>query len=593
MMCHRVLERQLKKLGLDGGVSPTTPSLWNELLTRISQTYDDADGSRHFLEHAWRVTSEEMEELYENQRKLTEAQAANERHRLQAVIGETEEELRRAHQRLTSHVENSPLAVIEWDKDRQVRYWSPQAERIFGWKADEIVNRSLREIRWIYQDDAKAARRVLQRLLHGRSPHSVSQNRNYRKDGTVVYCEWYNSALIDEAGTLVSILSLVQDITERKKVEEDYKRLFEDSHDAVFISTVEGKILRANQAMLELYGYDDDEMTTIHAVQLYKNKKDRKRLQVEMEKHGAVKNFPIRMKKKDGAEMDILITATALRDDRDRVVAYQGILHDVTERNRQDAEIRSLNLQLGKRVEERTRQLKAANEDLKAFSYSVSHDLKAPLRAIDGFAKILVEKHYDRMDAESKDALDEICLNVSNMRELIDDVLVFFQFGEKPMRLRALDMESLVQNVMAELKKGINQTQPGRRIRFVINSPIPPAHGDKAMIRQVWFNIISNSIKFSRPKEEARIEIGCQNEIDHCCYYVKDNGVGFDMNFVDKVFAVFERLHRFDEFEGTGVGLALVQRIIHRHGGSVRAEGSPNRGATIYFTLKKGNRKNG
>lgn len=239
-----------------------------------------------------------------------------------------------------------------------------------------------------------------------------------------------------------------------------------------------------------------------------------------------------------------------------------------------------------KELIKRTKQLEAANKELEAFSYSVSHDLRAPLRAIDGFSRVMLEDYSDKFDDEGKRYLKIIRDNTQKMGQLIEDLLALSRLGRKQMEISEIDMAKLAKEVYDELKI----TTPERTIQLDIKT-LPPAHGDQSMIRQVFVNLISNAIKFTRPREKAVIEICGVTEGNENVYYVKDNGVGFDMQYVNKLFGVFQRLHSADEFEGTGVGLAIVQRIVHRHGGRVWAEGKVNEGATFYFTLLDGGTK--
>ncbi len=225
-------------------------------------------------------------------------------------------------------------------------------------------------------------------------------------------------------------------------------------------------------------------------------------------------------------------------------------------------------------------QLEAANKELEAFSYSVSHDLRAPLRAIVGFSRVLLEDYIDRLDEEGKRVLNIIGSNTKKMGQLIDDLLLFSRLGRQEIRRSDINMEKLAKTVFEELKLAV----PERKVQIIINA-LFPAQGDQAMIRQVFVNLLFNSIKFTRPKETAVIEVDGRSEGDENIYAIKDNGVGFDMKYVNKLFGVFQRLHSSEEFEGTGVGLAIIQRIIHRHGGRVWAEGEVGKGATFFFTL--------
>jgi len=228
-------------------------------------------------------------------------------------------------------------------------------------------------------------------------------------------------------------------------------------------------------------------------------------------------------------------------------------------------------------------QLETANKELEAFSYSVSHDLRAPLRAIDGYSHILLEDHASRLDAEGKRVCSVISESARNMGKLIDDLLAFSRVGRTAIQSSAIDMAAMARSIFFELT-----TPEGReRVDFQVG-PLPSAVGDPTLIRQVWRNLLSNAVKFSSKKERSVIDVGASRQGDEMVFSIRDNGAGFDMKYADKLFGVFQRLHSMKEFEGTGVGLAIVQRILHRHGGRVWAEGDPGKGASLHFTMGKG-----
>jgi light-regulated signal transduction histidine kinase (bacteriophytochrome) len=249
---------------------------------------------------------------------------------------------------------------------------------------------------------------------------------------------------------------------------------------------------------------------------------------------------------------------------------YYLIHHDVTERRRVAAELRR-----------RGELLQAANKELEAFSYSVSHDLRAPLRHIDGYASLLSKTAGESLNEKARRYLQTISDSAKQMGQLIDDLLVFSRMGRQEMLRTTVSLDQLVKTVIHDLRLDLQ----GRTISWTIG-PLPEVSGDPAMLRQVFMNLLSNALKFTKRRAEAKIEIGAtQRTAGEAEIFVRDNGAGFDMQYVNKLFGVFQRLHRNDEFEGTGIGLANVRRIIHRHGGRTRAEGAVDRGATFFFTL--------
>jgi len=267
-----------------------------------------------------------------------------------------------------------------------------------------------------------------------------------------------------------------------------------------------------------------------------------------------------------------------ITDGQGRAQFLLAISTDITERKLSEQAIHALNAAL----EMKAAQLQESNKELESFSYSVSHDLRAPLRAIDGFALMIEEDYVDRLDAEGRRYLSVIRENAKRMGGLIDDLLEFSRVGRLPVSAREIDVDQLVRELAAELTDG-----DSARAQVQIGS-LPPARGDPGLLRQVWTNLLSNALKYSGKAARPRIEVSGRQTALESSYSVRDNGVGFDMTYADKLFGVFQRLHRADEFDGTGVGLAIVQRVVARHGGRVWAEGKVNEGATFSFALPRG-----
>jgi len=259
------------------------------------------------------------------------------------------------------------------------------------------------------------------------------------------------------------------------------------------------------------------------------------------------------------------------------------VQHELAERAKAETEVRALSVELEQRVVARTAELAAANKELEAFSYSVSHDLRAPLRALDGFARILLEEYSADLPEQAQYYFQLIRGNAQQMGRLIDDLLAFARLSRQPLRKRSVDPAELVRQCLHELRA----EQDGRQVETRIGELLECA-ADPALLKQVWINLLANALKYTRQRDLAVIEIASRAEGAETIYIVRDNGVGFDMRYSDKLFGVFQRLHRAEDYEGTGVGLAIVQRIIHRHGGRIWAEAAVDRGATFHFTLGDG-----
>lgn len=280
--------------------------------------------------------------------------------------------------------------------------------------------------------------------------------------------------------------------------------------------------------------------------------------------------------RKDGTRFPVHLVVSALRDDAGELIGYLGVGQDISERVAAERDIRELNDALVRR----TRELESTVRELESFSYSVSHDLRAPLRHIDGYARMLGEDAGDALDADCRRYIGEISGSAQRMGRLIDDLLALSRLGRAPLRSERVDMDALVRDARRELAAA------GEPESVIEVSHLPPCVGDPALLRQVWINLLSNAIKYSAPRGDAvQIQVDGSKNGDRVRYRVADNGVGFDMRFADKLFGVFQRLHPQDEFEGTGVGLAIVQRVVVRHGGTVHANGKPGAGAEFAFEL--------
>lgn len=344
-------------------------------------------------------------------------------------------------------------------------------------------------------------------------------------------------------------------------------------------------MLDVNQSLCDMIGYTRDEILStrfeaiVHADDVAANVNEFQRL---LNEETNVYRVEQRHLHKSGQVIWVDLSMSIVREQSGKPLYCIAQIQDITNRKRDEELLLSLNSELEQRVQERTRKLKEANSELEAFSYSVSHDLRAPLRAIDGFSRILLEENADKLDEDGRRVLDVIRHNTQNMGRLIDDLLAFSRLSRKQMESCLVNMSELARDVFEQLKPGFVD----QKIQFKL-SDLPATYGDPALIRQVFVNLISNAAKYSRPRSESVIELESHSKNGDYVYSVKDNGVGFDMAYSKKLFGVFQRLHSLEQFEGTGVGLAIVQRIVHRHGGVVWADARIDEGATFYFSLPK------
>ncbi len=366
--------------------------------------------------------------------------------------------------------------------------------------------------------------------------------------------------------------------------EERYRSLVELSPDALLV-VMQDKIGFVNSAGVKLFGAAGAEQIIGSKIQDLVLAKDRKYFQGLLERarkeNGPMPFVEQTMQTLDGRRLDVEVAAAPLVFVGK--AAAQVIVHDIGEQKRAREEIRRLNVELEKRVAERTTELEAANKELEAFSYSVSHDLRAPLRHIEGFVEILVATKAQSLDEESQKHLATIADSARQMGRLIDDLLAFSRTARAEMSKSQIRLSDLVQGCLRDLDPETH----GRRIEWKIPQ-LPQVFADPALLRQVMLNLLGNALKYTRPREVACIEMGSRQEGEEQVIFVRDNGVGFDSRYAAKLYGVFQRLHRAADFEGTGVGLANVRRIILRHGGRTWAEGEVDKGATFYFSLPMG-----
>lgn len=415
--------------------------------------------------------------------------------------------------------------------------------------------------------------------------------RNRAKDGSFYWVDTTIVPFLDDEGRPRQYVAIRADITVRKRAEEnlrtslteigDLKRAL-DEHAIVAITDPQGRITDVNDKFCAISKFTREELIGQDHRIINSGHHPPEFFQTLWRtiSRGKVWHGEIRNRAKDGSFYWVDTTIVPFLDETGRPRQYVAIRADTTERKRVEEEIRELNAQLEQRVARRTVDLEAANRELEAFSYSVSHDLRSPLRTLNGFSQAVLEDYGSLLPAEGQRYLQTIRTAAQRMGDLIDDLLALSRLSRQPIKRQVIDNGALVRAVVEELRA----LEPGRVIGVEISN-LAEAVGDFGLIRQVWMNLISNAFKYTGRNPMARVEISSKFHQGECVYCIRDNGTGFDMRYVGKLFGVFQRLHRVEEFPGTGVGLAIVQRIVHRHGGRVWAEGAVGEGATFSFTL--------
>lgn len=487
-------------------------------------------------------------------------------------------------------VETAPDGMVIVDAAGVIKLVNQQVEQLFGYPRAELLGRPVehllphrfRQHHVDHRQGFAAAPRL-------RSMGAGLELFGMRKDGTEFPVEISLSPLRTPAGAWVS--AAIRDTTERRRVEGELRRtehlfrlMVESVSDyAIVMLDAEGNVSSWNAGATRILGYRPREIVgqPFDCLLVPEDRaagKPRQELE-QAASHGRFEEEDWRLRR-DGTRFWANVAVTAVRNETGALHGFVKIMQDLTERRRAEEEIRHLNDDLERRVAERTAELETAYKELEGFSYSVSHDLRMPLRAIDGFSRKLLEDYRDRLDSEGRRRLDIVRANAQRMGQLIDDILAFSRMGRAQLSCAEIDMTELTRAIFNELQSADHPA------RLEIGT-LPVARGDRAMLRQVMVNLLANAIKYSRGRPAPVVEVGAQPGVDEDVYFVRDNGVGFDMRYVEKLFGVFQRLHSIEEFEGTGIGLAIVKRIVSRHGGRVWAEGAPDRGATIYFSLPR------
>ncbi len=471
------------------------------------------------------------------------------------------------------------------DPDGLINSWNAGAEWMKGYRAEEIVGHHFS--RFYTREDVQKHRPDLALSTAAAEGRYEEEGWRLGKGGSKFLAHVVITALRDEMGQLCGFAHVTQNITERRAAEEALRKS-EQLYRTLAGSIPGGGVAVFDQDLRHLVVEGQE---VLEALGLSKATLEGKTLWEVFPPKSCARMEPVYRAALSGTNVILeapyrnrtyLVQAVPLRNGEGKIHAGMVMGLDITERKATEDKLRKLNEDLEERVRERTAALEAANNALDAFNYSVAHALRAPLRHIDGFAQLLQVNAADKLDRQSLGHLQTIVESAKQMGGLIDALLAFSRMGRAKLRATKLSLDDLVRAA----RKDLEGPTEGRKIEWVIQ-PLPNVQGDPVLLRQAMVNLISNAIKYTRTRPKARIEIGASQTETEMVAFVRDNGVGFDMKYAGKLFGVFQRLHHSAEFEGTGIGLANVRRIIQRHGGRTWAEGSLDGGATFYFSLPK------
>lgn len=504
-----------------------------------------------------------------------------------------EAKLRQSEERLRMMVESvKDYAIFMLDPSGHVVSWNSGAQRLLGYPTDEIVGKHFSTL---YPDGKRKEKLPDQELMEAATKGRLEdESIRVRKDGSTFWANVVINAVRNDQGELLGFVTVTRDITERREAqealrasEERSRSIIEGAHDGFISINLEGRITDWNRRAEDIFGWPRAEVMErlLHETIIPERFRE---AHVQGMQHfkttgeGPVLNKTIELAgvRRSGEEFPLELVIWPMQLDGE--TTFHAFVRDITSRKESEVAIQKLNEELKERADLQ----EAANKELESFSYSVSHDLRAPLRHIHGFVELLQKAPALEADKSAQRYMAVIAKAAKEMGMLIDDLLAFSRTGRAEINPVQIKMGDMIEQVIRDL----GMDSQGRNIKWDIKT-IPNAWGDPGLIRLVWVNLIGNAIKYTRPRQEAKIEVGevtgegNKSGGREVVYYIRDNGVGFDMQYAAKLFGVFQRLHRAEDFEGTGIGLANVQRIINRHGGRVWAESEVDAGATFYFSL--------
>lgn len=505
------------------------------------------------------------------------------------------DQITQLNERISTATRASHVGIWDWDVKNNVLAWDDQMYSLYGLKKEEFSLSYEAWINGLHPDDREFYQNETRLALIGEKEYGT-EFRIVWPDGEVHNIKARGEVFRNEIGDPVRMVGINYDVTEQKKTEnkirekdQEFRKLSANVPDLIFQFTrrTDGSycVPIASEGIRNIFGCTPEEVlddfTPIARV-IYPPDAERVVRDIEYSaEHLTYFTCEFRVKI-PGKDIQWIYSNSTPERLPDGSITWYGFNVDITQKKLAEEALRELNETLEARVEERTSQLKEVNKELDAFSYSVSHDLRSPLRHINGFAEILATKYSDQLTGDAKKYLNTITDSAKKMGTLIDDLISFSRTGRSEFKKSVLNMNKVIDDALVTIKAN----SADRKIDWEI-SKLPVVQGDHSLMRMVWSNLLDNAVKYTKTKEKAVIQIGFKEEKSETVFFIKDNGAGFDMKYAQKLFGVFQRMHSASEFEGTGIGLANVRRIILRHGGRTWAEAQTDKGATFYFSLPK------
>ncbi|PYV31476.1 MAG: hypothetical protein DMG22_16805 [Acidobacteria bacterium] len=474
---------------------------------------------------------------------------------------------------------STEYSIICLDLKGTILLWNEGARRLYGYEPEEVVGRSDSSILYT-PEDVKAGKPHQIReaaLRDGKWEGTINRRR---KNGEIFTARAVITHRHDADGNPVGFLLISKDISDVIQMSQYARSLIEASLDPLVTISPDGKITDANEATVKVIGVARSKLIGTDFSDYFTEPEKAREHYQRVLAEGKVTDYPLTIQHVEGPLTDVLYNASVYKDAGSNVLGVFAAARDITNRKRAEQALRTLNETLEYHVRERTAELVAANKELEAFTFSVSQSLRLPLRHIDGFSKLLVEDFGVDLSEDARRYLTCIRDGTRRMGQLVDDLLRLARVGRRELNVQLVRLDDVVAEAVSNLKA----ETAGRAIDWKIGR-LPYVECDAALMKQVFKNLLSNALKYTRPRMRAIIEVGMRTNKGKPAIFVRDNGVGFSMKDADRLFGVFQRLRQSENFEGTGVGLASVQRIIRRHGGRVWVEAEVDQGATFYFTV--------